>query len=161
MKSHMMTAISNDYESVIVKFRGDLKDTTLVKLRKEIVLQYKSLIKSDGSKTCSKLVLTATSKTPWKKFKGTCRNCGKIGHKTHECCSNKVESMDDTTKNSGTSGGDKSHVTCYNFQQKGHFANKCTLPKKLKSERSHCQYGHHVHRSFVHRWPNPRKKYRL
>jgi hypothetical protein len=39
MKSHMMTAMSNDYESVVVKFRGDLNDTTLVKLRKEVVLQ--------------------------------------------------------------------------------------------------------------------------
>ena len=85
MKSHMMTAVSNDYESVIVKFRGDLNDTTLDKLCKEVVLQYKSLIKSSGSKTTSESVLAApTSKTPWKKFKGTCRNCGKIGHKAHE-----------------------------------------------------------------------------
>ena len=135
MKSHMMSAMSNDYESVIVKFRGDLNDTTLVKLRKEVVLQYKSLIKASGGKTTSESVLAApTSKTPWKKFKGTCRNCGKIGHKAHECRSNKVESADEATKDSGTSKGDKSHVTCYNCQQKGHFANKCPNPKKAKSE---------------------------
>ena len=72
----------------------------------------------------------------WKKFKGTCRNCGKIGHKAHECRSNKIESTDETTKNAGTSGGDKSHVTCYNCQQKGHFANKCKNPKKAKSDAS-------------------------
>ena len=41
MKSHMMTAMSNDYEIIIVKFRGDLNNTTLVKLRKEVVLQDK------------------------------------------------------------------------------------------------------------------------
>ena len=29
MKSHMMTALSNEYERVIVKFRGDLNDTTI------------------------------------------------------------------------------------------------------------------------------------
>ena len=87
MKSHMMTVMSNDYESVIVKSRGDLNsNTTLVKLHKEVVLQYKSLIKIGGGKTTSESVLAvSTSKTPWKKFKGTCRNCGKIGHKAHEC----------------------------------------------------------------------------
>ena len=134
MKSHMMTAMSNDYESVIVKFRGDLNDTTLVKLRKEVVLQDKSLIKTSGGKTTSESVLAAsTSKTPWKKFKGTCRNCSKIGHKAHECRSNKVKSTDQATKNSGTSGTDRSYVTCYNCQQKGHFANKCPNPKMAKS----------------------------
>ena len=49
----MMTAsMSNDYESVIIKFRGDLNDTTLVKLcKEEVVLQYKFLIKAGGGKT--------------------------------------------------------------------------------------------------------------
>ena len=46
MKSHMMTAMPNDYDSVIVKFRGDLNCTKLVKLCKEVILQYRSLIKA-------------------------------------------------------------------------------------------------------------------
>ena len=84
MKSHMMTAISKDYDSVVVKFRGDLNETSLVKLRKEVVLQFRALVKA-GGKTDSETVLTANvSKHPYKKFKGTCRNCEKIGHKANE-----------------------------------------------------------------------------
>jgi sulfite reductase alpha subunit-like flavoprotein len=45
MKSHMMTAMSKDYDSVIVKFRGDLNETSLVKLRKEVVLQFRTLVR--------------------------------------------------------------------------------------------------------------------
>ena len=91
IKSHMMTAISSDYHSIIVKFRGDLNETPLVKLRKEVVLQYKTLAKT-SAKTGSESVLSANvSKHPYKKFKGNCRNCGKIGHKANECRSAKVE----------------------------------------------------------------------
>ncbi len=39
MKSHIMNSMSTGYDPVIVKFRGELADTTLTKLRKEIVLQ--------------------------------------------------------------------------------------------------------------------------
>lgn len=133
MKSHMMTAMSNDYDSVIVKFRGELNETPLAKLRKEVVLQYKTLMKASGSKTSSESVLSANvSKHPYKKFKGNCRNCGKIGHKANECRSAKVETTGGSTKKDTES--DKSHVKCYNCQEMGHYANKCTKPKKAKTE---------------------------
>jgi len=59
MKSHIMSSMSSGYESVIVKFRGDLADTSLTKLKKEIVLQYKSLLKSAGGKGTSESALVA------------------------------------------------------------------------------------------------------
>jgi hypothetical protein len=64
------------------------------------------------------------NKHPFKKFKGTCRNCGKIGHKADECRSAKPETAVTV---------DKAHVTCFNCQEKGHYANKCTKPKKDKT----------------------------
>ncbi len=71
MKSHMMTSMSDDYQSVIIKFRGDLNETSLAKLRKEVVLQFKALIKGGGGGTGSESVLSAyMSKHPYKKFKG-------------------------------------------------------------------------------------------
>ena len=158
MKSHMMTSMTNDYQSVTVKFRGDLHETPLAKIRKEIVLQYKALLKDSGGAGSESVLSANMSKHPYKKFKGTCRNCGKIGHKANECRSSKVESTSGTTKGGGTTNGDKSHVTCFNCQQKGHFANKCTLPKKLKSD-STTDMGMFVGVSFSEMTEDPINKF--
>jgi hypothetical protein len=40
MKTHIMTSMSSGYDSVVVKYRGELAETPLTKLRKEIGLQY-------------------------------------------------------------------------------------------------------------------------
>ena len=130
MKSHIMTSMSSGYDSVVVKYRGELAETPIVKLRKEIGLQYKTLLKTTKNKSESALVANV-SKHPYKKFKGTCRNCGKIGHKANECRSAKSTADNpDTTK----TPGDKSNVTCFNCQEKGHYANKCPKPKKDKAD---------------------------
>ena len=41
MKSHMMTTMSNDCQSVMIKFRGGLNEMLFAKLRKRVVLQFK------------------------------------------------------------------------------------------------------------------------
>jgi hypothetical protein len=129
MKSHIIASMSASYDDpVVLKYRGELAETPLVKLKKEILLQYKALVKA-GSKNKSELALVANvNKHPYKEFKGTCRNCGKIGHKADECRSSK------TIVAPGHSGQtkeriDKANVTCFNCQEKGHYANKCPKPK--------------------------------
>ena len=132
MKSHIKNSMSTVYDPVIVKFRGELADTTLTKLRKEIVLQYKSLLKVKGKSTSESALMANVSKHPYKKFKGTCRNCGKIGHKVAECRLKAVEGSDEAG-GKGKTSSDKSNVTCYNCGEKGHYSNKCTKPKKHKA----------------------------
>jgi hypothetical protein len=131
MKSHIMNSMSTGYDPVIVKFHGELADIALIKLRKEIILQYKSLLKVDKGKSTSEWALMANvlSKHPYKKFKGTCRNCRKIGHKAAECRLKAVEGKDEVG-GKGKVSSDKSNVACYNCGKKGHYSNKCTKPKK-------------------------------
>ena len=131
MKAHIMNSMSSGYDPVILKFRGELAETSLVKLRKEIVLQYKSLLKVKGKSTSESALLANANKHPFKKFKGTCRNCGKLGHKAAECRSKATEGNGGVGKGKGN--GDKSNVTCYNCGEKGHYSNKCPKPKKEKS----------------------------
>ena len=71
-----MTSMLNDYQSIIIiKFRGDLNEMLLAKLRKEVVLEFKRLIKGGSGGISSVSVPSANmSKHPYKKFKGTCRN---------------------------------------------------------------------------------------
>jgi hypothetical protein len=130
MKSHIMRSMSSGYDSVVVKYRVELAETPLMKLRKEIGLQYKALLKTTKNKSESALVANV-NKHPYKKFKGTCRNCGKIGHKANECRS--AKSTADNSDSTKTPGG-KSSVTCFNCQEKGHYANKCPKPKKDKAD---------------------------
>jgi hypothetical protein len=132
MKSHIMNSMSSGYDPVIVKFRGELAELTIAKLRKEIVLQYKSLLKIKGKSTLESALMANVSKHPYKKFKGTCRNCGKIGHKAAECRS-KASEDGGGGSGGGTATSDKSNITCYNCGEKGHYANKCNRPKKDKS----------------------------
>ncbi|KAI2493888.1 PIF1-like helicase [Fragilaria crotonensis] len=132
MKSHIMNSMLTGYDPVIVKFRGELADTTLTKLRKEIVLQCKSLLKVKGKSTSESALMANMNKHPYKKFKGICRNCGKIGHKAAECRSKAVEGSDEVGGKGKTSSA-KSNVTCYNCGEKGHYSNKCTKPKKSKA----------------------------
>ena len=70
-----MTSMLNDDQSIIIKFRGDLNEMLLAKLCKEVVLEFKRLIKGDSCGISSESVPSANmSKHPNKKFKGTCRS---------------------------------------------------------------------------------------
>ena len=127
LKSHIMNSMSKGYEPVVVKFRGELADISLDKLQKEVVLQYKWLLKN--SKPESETVMNANvNKRPWRKFKGTCNKCGAVGHKASKCPTNRGN----TTPSTGGTR-DISTVTCHKCKQKGHYANNCPSKTQYNS----------------------------
>ncbi|KAI2511743.1 hypothetical protein MHU86_2637 [Fragilaria crotonensis] len=83
MKSHIMTSMSSGYDPVVLKYRGELAETLIAKLRKEITLQYKALLKGGNKNKSESAMVANVNKHPYKKFRA--RNCGKIGHKADEC----------------------------------------------------------------------------
>jgi hypothetical protein len=83
IKSHVIFNLSHDYESVIIKFRGEIADTPLEKIKKEITLHYDYLLKHKGR--AQEVALTVSQPHFTKTSKVTCSYRGKLGHKVNEC----------------------------------------------------------------------------
>jgi hypothetical protein len=66
MKSHIMTSMSSGYDPVVLKYHGELAETPLVKLRKEITLQYKTLLKTVQTTSQNRFWLQMSVSTPTK-----------------------------------------------------------------------------------------------
>jgi hypothetical protein len=71
-----------------------------------------------------------------KKFKGTCRHCGKQGHKEVDCYAKKREEGNgggNQSNNTQGGGRDNSNIKCYRCNKMGHYARDCS-EKKEKAE---------------------------
>ena len=124
IKSHIICNLSHDYEPVIIKFRGQIANTPLEKIKKEISLHYDYLLKQKGRS--QEIALTVSRSSFSKNSKFTCSYCGKLGHKAYECRSKaRNDKLRGEKKSSEDHPNKFPHITCLKCNKKGHYANKC------------------------------------
>jgi gag-polypeptide of LTR copia-type/Zinc knuckle len=66
---------------------------------------------------------------PFGQFKGICRRCGKQGHKAVDCRVNLGKGAEEKQGKDGKRESGTKTVTCYNCQEKGHYAKDCPTSK--------------------------------
>ena len=129
MKAHLLSNLPDGYSDVRTKISGKEGDYTVAQIEKEIADKWnRDFEKADDQDNSNgKNIALAVDgkkatygKKSWKKFKGKCRKCGKIGHKAADCRSNK-------------------NGVCFECGEDGHFARDC--PKKKKPEDTTVQSG--------------------
>jgi hypothetical protein len=124
LKAHLLGNLPEGYEDVKTKIHGKEADYTVREVEKEIVDKWKrDFHKEDSEKKGIAMAVTTKGTGNWKKFKGTCRKCGKIGHKALDCRSE--------------GGNNKSKgVKCYGCGLEGHYKRDCPKEKEKKAEES-------------------------
>ena len=129
-----------EYQSYITTEKKDIKNLSMVTMKKSVLAHWKQFIKSETKEEDAfygeqKKTSPKSSYGAKKKFKGTCRKCGKQGHKAADCRGDSSQG----SGSGGSGGGDKNKnkdVTCYKCQEKGHYARECKNEKKEKTEYS-------------------------
>ena len=121
IKAHLLGNLPEGYEDVKTKIYGNEISYTVRKIEKEIVnkwLRNFHMDDKDGSKKTKNLALAVTGKGGgnYKKFKGKCRKCGKLGHKALDCRSTAKKGV------------------CFECGKEGHFARDCPDKEKKKDE---------------------------
>jgi hypothetical protein len=122
------------YMDVVTTLRVmGLQKYELKKVSNELKEKWKRDIKSNDKDFDNKALNVNEHKKPYtkkkwnsKQFKGTCRSCGKMGHKSSDCYSKGKDNKED---NKGKKN-DFSDRKCYRCQKMGHMAYQC--PEKDK-----------------------------
>jgi hypothetical protein len=132
LKAHLLGNLPEGYEDVKTKVHGKESEYTVREIEKEISNKWKRDFHTDEntSKKAKNLAMTVTGKSggTYKKFKGKCRSCGKIGHKSADCKST------EKVKTKGT-------FICFKCGEQGHYARDCPT-KGDKSAKKDEEKGH-------------------
>ena len=118
--AHMLAQLPKEYAELRTKLSGTKVEYDLDEVKEEIRLFYNSRLKknSDKEEDEDEAFLIENKKNKFKKkFKGTCRKCGKYGHKSVDCWSNNSNSNKKTESNNM-----KKNVRCYNCNRFGHIS---------------------------------------
>jgi len=145
---HILNNLPPEYEVQVSKleerFGSTTNPLTVQDLRTELNLKYARLKRMSAEKTETDQALAA-----FRRFKGKCTNCGKMGHKASECCSrtkktngtpNDNKPSENSKHNENKPKRDTSNIKCFGCGKMGHFQNRCpeneeNQPKKKSSQK--------------------------
>lgn len=136
LKAHIVSNVPKEYNTVVTTTDGQLHKISLEELGTKLRMTYDRLVENrdieeNGDKKTLALTVKDnkkfTPRTPGR-FKGTCRKCGKYGHKAADCRGNNNNSR--PNRQPGGEQGSNSEKLCYRCQKVGHIAKDC--PNKNK-----------------------------
>ena len=119
--AHILNKLPTDYSEVITTVEG-LTTMSLDDLKSKIRAFYKRKFKSEPSND-KEIALAITPK-----FKGTCRNCGRQGHRSNECRSRPAGTKVDKPRHPPIVG---KGLKCFNCNKyAGHISKDCPEPRR-------------------------------
>jgi hypothetical protein len=137
LKAHLLGNLPEGYEDVKTKIHGNEDNYSVRQIEKEIVNKWtRDFHKDESEKKGIAMTVTTKGNGNWKKFKGTCRKCGKIGHKALDC------------RSEGGNNNKSKGVKCYGCGQEGHYKRDC--PKKDEKTPDEIQTGMFVGMLWCH-----------
>jgi hypothetical protein len=147
--AHVLGSLPSDYDEVVLNLERELKAKTLTMkgLKENLKAKY-SLMKKEHNWSDEESALVSTqggtqTKTTFRsKFKGTCHNCGKMGHKSQDCWE-KEENKNRRPQNFGSGRGNGSHTSSGGRGggrgSGGRFQGKCNKCNKFGHKAAECR----------------------
>jgi len=120
---HILNTLPIEYDSVVEAMERKLtkKKLTTNKLKVELRTKYSRLKRTQTVTDDIGLFANGFKK----KFKGTCRICGKQGHKAADCWENPNNSNNRLNKNNDKKNQSKSGIKCFYCGKLGHIKSEC------------------------------------
>ena len=142
---HILNNLPIEYENMVEAMEVELENNTnplkLKTVRERLRSKYQRLKKNNEAEDDKALIARH------QQFKGTCRNCGKYGHKAKDC-RDKTKSRSQQRNNNNNSGrnqnerGPRINGKCNYCGKEGHMEKYCYKKKKDKGESENANIVH-------------------
>ena len=154
--THVLANLPKEYLEISSRLERDLgkKILTVKEMRSELKIHYIKM-KEVNNWTENEIALAATTNNSssrfTKQFKGRCRNCGRLGHKSANCWEREEnknkrpknwQPSSGSTQSNSNSNQNRTTGRCWNCGERGHVQMNC--PKKEQANRANQSTQEHV-----------------